>query len=281
MNEEDRKRLAQRLADVQKNLAKWSGSSEPEEEDESTDWSTIPLRGFRKFLVRDGSLTGVTYQWRIAPGVNDSVCGRGITYARVRTAQNNRVDINSGEAWDLTKMMPPSPDHTMERCSCGFHAVYTRDNFDDFWGFAEGMMEGWGEVVTGPLGFRASKCRVAALCFNTNVPPNGHMAYGYRTRDELESQIERVKDTYDVPVFNSRAELLAAFPPERGEFPVEAQRGRHPYGGRGGGGVRISWGGTPGPWTPGIQNPIQPPSNPAPNVMGCPCVDCKRARGEL
>lgn len=186
------------------------------------DWSSVPLRGFRKFMVRDNHLTGVTYQFKWLPGTNESVCGRN---AQVPAGQ--RPD-GTEYTWDDVTLTPPTADHTLNTCNCGFHAVYPHERFDDYWGQVEGIVEGWGQVITGPLGFRASKTQIVALCFDVNVPPHIDPS----ALPDLDMGV--IERRYGVPVFATREEMVERFPSQQGEYPVEPEVTSRPALRRGG-----------------------------------------------
>jgi hypothetical protein len=87
-------------------------------------------------------------------------------------------------------------------CTCGFYATYNGIP-RDFTGLFEGSVKAEGRIILGQRGFRAQFVTVEALCFSASVP----IAH----RDFIAHQ---VSELYRVPFFNSRDELLEAFPPQ-------------------------------------------------------------------
>lgn len=114
-----------------------------------------PLRGIRYWGVRrpEGVITSYSDTFVWVDGENEAACWR-------RASMPNAHDMTS--------------------CSCGFHAL-TKDSgaLQAYQGFGEvvGIVEGYGEVVEGTKGFRASKGRIVALTF----PSTRRMVAAVRT----------------------------------------------------------------------------------------------------
>lgn len=56
-------------------------------------------------------------------------------------------------------------------CSCGFYAYYYPDNIGGYSGL-QGVIEGWGRVTMGSLGFRCEKAKIVALVAPSMEPPS-------------------------------------------------------------------------------------------------------------
>jgi hypothetical protein len=237
-----RERREQAAEDIRK-MKERLGLAAPEEEemDEFELW-TVPVRGFRNFDLsfgyddktrqKYGWLTGCYHKepWDI--GVNTAKCmsfGVNLTWDWDR---NHWVGL-TGEA------------HSLEGCNCGFYAVF--DPSKTGYGSLpiSGMIEGWGEVILGPHGFRAQKAKIVALC----LPPLPHpdkvratiqgqrVLIGKEYAKPLgivdEGPHPRLPDEYNcglrqaykgVPVFNNTRQMFEAFPIDRGEVPVEEEK---------------------------------------------------------
>lgn len=131
-------------------------------------------RGRRAFhLGPDGWLRGVTYRVPWEPGENVARC----MVTKYQPIEPQRRMPNIG-GWVYKDGVPeleaapgfvPTPCNGMEKdCTCGFYA-YHRGN-ETYMAVVpdglrvEGVVEAYGKVVMGPLGFRAQKARVLAVC---------------------------------------------------------------------------------------------------------------------
>jgi hypothetical protein len=111
--------------------------------------TVVGLRSFRlsmncgcpECMTRSPGLLAATQGYRWCPGENVAACTPG-------------VGVES-----------PLPDHRpgTQECTCGFYAYFGRRN--DYVGQCEitGIIEGYGLVTIGHLGFRAEKARIVAL----------------------------------------------------------------------------------------------------------------------
>lgn len=96
-------------------------------------------------------------------------------------------------------------------CSCGFYAYHDQAHaghelFNPFNMQAVGVVEGYGRVVLGPLGWRAQKARIIALAtVHSTLGPSLHR--------------------FGVPVFNRTDTMLGYFPVEDLSGMVSEERG--------------------------------------------------------
>jgi hypothetical protein len=134
------------------------------------------LLGARWFKVNSNNeVTGVFHEDPpYNNGINNAVCN-----AR---RQNPLPLLTSQQSINQAKA---SMDHKIagQDCRCGFYAYFkeqnimlplpTMDNADT--DSVMGIIEGWGTVTLGPLGFRASHCKIVAL-----VAPTMEIAAQYR-----------------------------------------------------------------------------------------------------
>lgn len=104
------------------------------------DFAVGSILGTRSFLVaRNGEVSGVAYSmFRYTPGENVATCVKNNTLAR-------------------------HPDHPMSDCEHGFWAYFNGKNEFSVPGTISGLIEGYGEVIIGDKGFRASKARIRAF----------------------------------------------------------------------------------------------------------------------
>jgi len=171
---------------------------------EENPWSSVPVRGWRQWRIHDTTLTGISHREPWHPGVNECIC-------KVTPGQ-----VFSNMIWDWTHnqwMLGKDPGHDFESCTCGFYARFYHDAYTERYdSHISGMIEGWGDVVLGPEGFRASKAKVVALV----IPRKEKWLW------TIEAEPQRsIRRAYDVPIFDTSEEMLAAFPIEQGEFAVE------------------------------------------------------------
>lgn len=146
-----------------------------------------PFRGVRAWHTNEhGSLTGITYHYPWTLGENLAGC--------IRTSAAD------------SDALPAVPDHAIEDCvhgnGHGFYAYWDGSNNYRSIGRVEGVIEGFGRVVVGSRGFRATKARIVAL-----FVPGVYLAS--RERYEL------MKTVYwAVPFFDSFEEMIDEFPPD-------------------------------------------------------------------
>lgn len=191
--------------------------------------SIEPVVGVRAFLVDSkGRLRGVTHSdvWR--PGENVATCRAsgpelpprpdGGSYANggfvippryldfydpLRTAANQRKAAKKRDKrlaeWkaECIRIREEWEGHGLDRCDHGFWAFYAPSAQYAGADTVYGVVEGYGEVIIGTKGFRASKARIVAL----SLPPSADEMRGY-----LMSCVRR--NYPDVPAYNSLAQML-------------------------------------------------------------------------
>lgn len=211
------------------------------------DLSIEPVRGVRSFLVDSlGRLTGISYQdvWR--PGENVAVCHahRDEAYRDAVRRMAMSVSVDTGrrgrkasramleDAEAKSAAPEPVKPHNMADCGCGFYGYYDGSNDYRSEVRVSAVVEGYGEVVVGTRGFRASKARIVALCVKpgeetreVQVPQYGTYTLNLSPRRETtrltETMAERVRRNYDgIPTFDSFDEMIAAFPPDYATGPT-------------------------------------------------------------
>ena len=186
------------------------------------EFSIEPVKGARAFGVdKLGRLCGVTYAQVWTPGENvaecrardDSLAG----YLRSIQIQYGQVFASGGymaptlsrslaspQYFPEPKPTPKGP-HSIVDCGCGFYGYY--DGSNDYYKpeRVSGIVEGYGEVVIGTRGFRATKARLVALTIPETVP------------FPLASRVRR--NYRDIPVYDSFADMVAAHPTDDKEGP--------------------------------------------------------------
>lgn len=157
--------------------------------------------GLRAFSVRptesgDMWLAGITYHSVFAPGVNEA-CHRGVMDERLLPGQLPENHIVAGM-----------------NCACGFWAYYNGANNASHPQTVAAVVEGFGRVTYGTEGFRSSKMRVLGL-----IREPFH-AERYTDCDcpscsgatVTKLLVERLATTYDVPLYATHVEAVAAHP---------------------------------------------------------------------
>lgn len=157
--------------------------------------------GWRDFgLTTEGVLTPITHsgQGDWMPGENLATCGAYVHAKQV------------GEQGDLTdeeyreKKREWADTHSMDECEHGFYAYFDGSRQQYTSGpKVRGVIEGYGEVLIGTLGFRAMKAKILAL----SVAPHD----GMWKLDQF--FVERLRANYpNVPLFESELAMRAEFP---------------------------------------------------------------------
>jgi hypothetical protein len=218
------KRLMQSEADGARMVAKVTPPPAPEPtpppaplgEFSAPDFSFEPVVGARSFDVDNlGRLTGVTYKDVWTPGENVSHCyaPRPVAYgsADLDSLRTQLAAINYTISWTFggasAPREPRTDEHPMTSCKCGFYGYYDGSNDYGKPARVSGVVEGYGEVVVGTRGFRATKARIVALTIEADVPT--HLA-------------TRVRHNYrDVPFYDLFEDMVEAHPVtvERGITP--------------------------------------------------------------
>jgi hypothetical protein len=121
------------------------------------------LIGARWFKVVHGTITGVFHAQEYVDGNNIAVCN---------TNQLGMPVMLNANTFAQSKVADASHKVAGQGCRCGFYAYFkeqntflplpTMDKEVDVEALM-GIIEGWGTVTLGPLGFRCSRCRVIAL----------------------------------------------------------------------------------------------------------------------
>lgn len=196
MDKDDIERLRQRVADLQKKMERVGLQKKEEtvDEDEGVaavtqigshlgsqpyqtekpEWSHIPLVGLRSFrFAQPDRMTGLAYQWPWEPGENVALCGHSDEVQEVlRNANPMQAMMMAGRR--LTGHVGYNVKHRLADCSHGFYSLLDVDHFNSNGpGYIDGMIEGYGEVIAGPDGFRCEKAKIVAL-----VLPNADGALG-------------------------------------------------------------------------------------------------------
>ncbi len=165
------------------------------------DFAVGLVRGVRTWRVavgveNEGLLEGMFYRQAWLPGVNEAICLTARPPGKVmRSPDGTPVhgkEIGKGHMFESGE-------------KCGFYGYYDGSN-DYYTGDARfqnlvtGVVEGFGEVVVGPRGFRCSKARIVALMINPAIPEH-----------------DLVMDRYPgIPVFHDFDMMRRAFPEEDG-----------------------------------------------------------------
>ena len=166
---------------------------------DAPEFSIEPVTGARSFEVdKLGRLTGVTYRTVWTPGENEREC-YSINDKMAYMASLMTSYIVGGVPVAEPKPTPSNrPPHSLPGCKCGFYGYYDGSNDYGKPARVSGVIEGYGEVVIGTRGFRATKARIVALTIEADVPP--HLA-------------AKVRHNYaDVPFYESFAQMVTAHP---------------------------------------------------------------------
>lgn len=147
--------------------------------------------GARTFKVTDdGWLRGLFYNQIWRPGVNVAECMSHYRTFPIYSAQ-------------FMKNLPPEEPrgpHSMEDCKHGFYGYLEGSNDYQRHGPVYGVIEGWGESMHGPRGFRVMKAQILGLHVTTGVA--------------LELAAKVAGNYPGIPWFESFEDLVAAIPPQ-------------------------------------------------------------------
>lgn len=113
------------------------------------------------------------------------------------TAQCHRADIAAKyNGWGETPQHDPE-DVPNADCTCGIYAKHQPIGYTSSFQVM-GVIEGWGRIEAGDESFRAQCARLVALCRDpTNFNPH----------------LSEISETYNVPLFTCKEELIAKYPP--------------------------------------------------------------------
>jgi hypothetical protein len=166
------------------------------------------VRGARAWNINDdGMLVGITRPQVWTTGDNQAQCRKFVMPMCTTVV---KPDGTVTLRFTSSTSFPDGPlDHGMEDCQHGFYAYYEGSNDYGRPARVSGVVEGFGTVVIGTRGFRCMKARIVAISFGVDVSP--------------ERRALVVSRYPDVPVFDSFEEMVAAFPPAKGETepPIE------------------------------------------------------------
>lgn len=210
MDPKDIERLQQRVADLRKKMERVGLEKKEEtveQEDKGvaevaasagplgsaqlhgtgTEWSHIPLRGLRSFrFEKPDTLTGIAYRLPWEPGENVAVCGH---------SEDAQSYIRSGNPFVALQRpmrrwtgMGYDAEHSLMDCTHGFYSLLAPGHHVSSPGYVDGMVEGWGQVVAGPDGFRCQKAKIVAL-----VLPNADGALGTKEEEVQKAKAEKKK----------------------------------------------------------------------------------------
>lgn len=178
---------------------------EPLTEFGAPEFSIEPVKGARAFDVdKYGRLRGVTYEQVWTPGENLAECRQDSLSAGLRSLSITLYGHTGGYVPFSTETQQRSTrdPHSLVGCKHGFYGYY--DGSNDYYrpDRVSGVIEGYGEVVVGTRGFRATKARIIALHIPADVP------YGMR---------QRVQRNYrDIPCFDTFEAMVAEHPTDTG-----------------------------------------------------------------
>lgn len=142
-------------------------------------------------VTEDGWLRGLFYPQIWRPGVNVAEC----------MADFRPFPILPYYAVNPPPEPPkPRPPHSMEDCKHGFYGFLEGSNDYHSNGAVYGVIEGWGESMHGPRGFRCMKAEILGLHVTTKV--------------SLELAAKLLANYPGVPWFDSFEAMVAAIPPQ-------------------------------------------------------------------
>lgn len=170
-------------------------------------FSAGAVQGARAWNIDDdGWLVGVMRPQVWVPGENHAECRRFVL-PPVRSVIINGSSVPVTVSPGRVSVEPA--EHPIQDCGHGFYAFYEGSNDYGRPARVSGVIQGYGKTVIGSRGFRCMKARILAITFGDEV-----------------SEQQRAKVTANYPgspVFDSFDEMVAAYPPDRGETepPIE------------------------------------------------------------
>lgn len=181
------------------------------------------IKGVRHFNVtHEPALIGPASNWPFLPGENVAEHGFNTQLVAVYGADNSGVPrvFNLGKA---LAGMPVDDDHVVagRDCMCGFYAYYDiKHSQYPAKARVAAVIEGYGHVTVGTLGFRAAKASLVAV----TLPPGLVEEAAQHPWIDLQGHLDAFHENYpDIPVFEKYEEMIEAHPldepPE--EAPVE------------------------------------------------------------
>lgn len=190
----------------------------PMGEFEAPEFSIEPVKGARAFDVdKLGRLRGVTYDQVWKPGENVATCQAdamtmqsliaypGSWYGRSAGGSHPVVPITRYTT-GVDAFRKPKPPHGLVGCKCGFYGYYDGSNDYHKPERISAVVEGYGEVVIGTRGFRATKARIVALTIPDTVSP----ALAMRVR----------RNYHDIPFLDTFEAMVTAYPTDSQNGPT-------------------------------------------------------------
>lgn len=161
--------------------------------------------GIRRFGIDPyGRLTGLVHRQVWLPGVNEARCrknesGFHVSWMSFSVAGTTATGEPVPEA-------PEGHDAPHALCQCGFYAFH--HGVASYAGDGPiGVIEGNGNAVVGPMGFRIQRAKIVALRIKR------------KNRDDPRAL--RLRRAYpDLPIFPTRSAMLAEFPVSKGFEPT-------------------------------------------------------------
>jgi len=160
------------------------------------------IRGYRSWrLTVDGRLKALHQSGIWMPGENTAVCNGYPTAEQVPTVEGEHYTEThrKRETWRM--------NHEMSDCAHGFYAYFSPGKLDQAVTTAtpviNGVIEGYGEVLVGSKGFRATKARILAASIEPYM--------GMWTLADF--AIDRIRHNYpDVAFFDSALLMALEYP---------------------------------------------------------------------
>lgn len=188
------------------------------------EFSIEPVKGARAFDVdKLGRLRGVSYDSVWTPGENEAACWKSeagaLTFGGISLNQfipsayfTGSGGYSAPQRWVVgasssEASVKPPESHSLVGCKCGFYGYYDGSNDYHQSDRVSAVVEGYGEVVIGTRGFRATKARIVAL----TIPDTVAVPLAMRVRHNYR----------EIPIFDSFEAMVTA-------VPTDIQRGPTP-----------------------------------------------------
>lgn len=173
------------------------------------EFSIEPVKGARAFDVDPlGRLRGVTYDQVWTPGQNESTCRTDGLAVSFRAMSMTLYGHTGGYVPFSAEPLPRPDPHSLVDCKCGFYGYYDGSNDYHKPERVSGVVEGYGEVVIGTRGFRATKARIVALYIPDTVP------YGVAARVRHNYRETPCFDTFEAMVTEHPTDTSRGLTPE-------------------------------------------------------------------
>jgi len=150
------------------------------------------LRGYRQWQVQPDGLYACNFPVRWEAGVNTATHQGAKTY-----------DYGDGRRRLHKVEVPDDQAAPVKGCSCGFYALHGTDLYRGHGPrYVSGSIKAYGHVILGTTGFRAQYVEIESLWIPDALEGRHTLA------------LSVIRDHYpDVPVFDTWADLMQAFPP--------------------------------------------------------------------